>query len=206
VISRWPLLGIRSFPLPKYPVHGLLNDSSILLETVIGHPAGALRFYNTHLNYLSQRQRMIQAELLARIVADAPRQGPPITGPGVPDEAFGAGWMALQRQEIPPMPEPAIVLGDFNMPLASPEYALLTGPVGPDYGRIAEHGLLADALTLAGMKENEGVSYPASAGAKAKRIDHILVTADLAGRVRRGWIDEAADGSDHQPVYAEIDW
>jgi endonuclease/exonuclease/phosphatase family metal-dependent hydrolase len=104
------------------------------------------------------------------------------------------------------MPEPAIVLGDFNMPLASPEYALLTGPVGPDYGRIAEHGLLADALTLAGMKETEGTTYPANAGAKAKRIDHILVTPDLAGRVRRGWIDEAADGSDHQPVHAEIDW
>jgi exonuclease III len=28
----------------------------------------------------------------------------------------------------------------------------------------------------------------------------------MAGRVRRAWIDEAADASDHQPVYAELDW
>jgi endonuclease/exonuclease/phosphatase family metal-dependent hydrolase len=206
VISRWPVLSVRSFPLPKYPVHGHLNDSSILLETVIGHPSGALRFYNTHLNYLSQRQRMMQVEEVVRIVADAPRQGPPIAGPGVPDAQFGADWMMLRRDEAPPMPDPAILLGDFNMTPASPEYALLTGPVGPYYGRLTEAGLFADALTISGVKEAEGVTYPASGTAHAKRIDHILVTPDLVSRVRRGWIDNDADGSDHQPVFAEIDW
>jgi endonuclease/exonuclease/phosphatase family metal-dependent hydrolase len=104
------------------------------------------------------------------------------------------------------MPRPAILLGDFNMMPSSPEYAVLAGPVGPDYGRLAEQGLFADALTLTGVNENAGITYPANGIEQAKRIDHIFVTLELAGLVRRAWIDEAADASDHQPVFAELDW
>ncbi len=206
VISRWPVLTARTYPLPSYPVHGYLNDSSILLETVIGHPAGPFRFYVTHLNYVSERQRLLQSRLILDIVADAPLQGGPITGPGVPASEYGADWIAIQKDDVPSMPRPAIVLGDFNMMPSSPEYALLTGPVGPDYGRLAEQGLFADALTLAGVGESEGITYPANDIEQAKRIDHIFLTLEFAGRVRRAWIDEAAEASDHQPVYAEIDW
>lgn len=206
VLSRWPVLSVRSFPLPKYPVHGHLNDCSILLETVIGHPAGPFRFYVTHLNYLSQRQRALQCRLIMDIVSDAVRQGGPVVGPGVPASEFGADWIALHQDEVPPMPEPAILLGDFNMMPDSPEYDILTGPVSPDYGRLAEFGLFADALTLAGKAETDGITYPANDIEQAKRIDHILVSSDIAGRVRRAWIDAEADASDHQPVYAEIDW
>jgi len=206
VISRWPVLTARTYPLPSYPVHGYLNDSSVLLETVIGHPAGPFRFYVTHLNYVSERQRLLQSRLILDIVADAPLQGGPITGPGVPASEYGADWIAIQKDEVPPMPRPAIVLGDFNMMPSSPEYALLAGPVGPDYGRLAEQGLFADALTLAGVGESEGITYPANDIEQAKRIDHIFVTLEFAGFVRRAWIDEAADASDHQPVFAELDW
>lgn len=206
VISRWPVLTVRTYPLPSYPVHGYLNDSSVLLETVIGHPAGPFRFYVTHLNYVSERQRLLQSRLILDIVADAPLQGGPITGPGVPASEYGADWIAIQKDEVPPMPRPAIVLGDFNMMPSSPEYALLAGPVGPDYGRLAEQGLFADALTLAGVGESEGITYPANDIEQAKRIDHIFVTLEFAGLVRRAWIDEAADASDHQPVFAELDW
>lgn len=206
VISRWPVLTARTYPLPSYPVHGYLNDSSVLLETVIGHPAGSFRFYVTHLNYVSERQRLLQSRLILDIVADAPLQGGPITGPGVPASEYGADWIAIQKDDVPAMPRPAIVLGDFNMMPSSPEYALLAGPVGPDYGRLAEQGLFADALTLAGVGESEGITYPANDIEQAKRIDHIFVTLEFAGLVRRGWIDEAAAASDHQPVFAEIDW
>jgi len=37
-----------------------------------------------------------------------------------------------------------------------------------------------------------------------KRIDHCFVTADLAPRVTRAWIDNNAQGSDHQPVFFEF--
>lgn len=206
VISRWPVLTARSFPLPSYPVHGHLNDSSILLETVIGHPVGPFRFYVTHMNYVSERQRLLQTRQIIDIIADAPRQGGPITGPGVPASEYGADWIAIARDEVPPMPGPAILLGDFNMMPNAPEYTLLTGPVSPDYGRLAEHGLFGDALTLAGMSEQAGITYPANDIEQAKRIDHIFVTVEFAGLVRRAWIDEAAEASDHQPVFAELDW
>lgn len=206
VVSRWPVLTARSFPLPSYPVLGYLNDTSILLETVIGHPAGPFRFYVTHLNYVSERQRLLQTRQIIDIIADAPRQGGPITGPGVPASEYGADWIAIARDEVPSMPRPAILLGDFNMMPNSPEYMLLTGPVGPDYGRLAEEGLFADALTLAGVSEQAGITYPANDIERAKRIDHILVSLEFAGLVRRGWIDEAAEASDHQPVFAELDW
>lgn len=204
ILSRWPILSTRSFPLPKYPVHGQVNDSSILLETVIGHPSRPFRFYNTHLNYLSRRQRHIQVRELMKIVTDAPAQGGPFVGPGVAAERFGADWLMVKKDELTPMPATAILLGDFNMTPDSPEYELLTGPIGPDNGRMAEYGLFADALRLAGMADGDGITYPAKEDEEAKRIDHILVTADLADDVRRGWIDNAADGSDHQPVWAEI--
>ena len=206
VISRWPVLTARTYPLPSYPVHGHLNDSSVLLETVIGHPTAPFRFYVTHLNYVSERQRLLQSRLILDIVADAPVQGGPITGPGVPASEYGADWIAVQKEDVPSMPRPAILLGDFNMMPNSPEYAVLAGPVGPDYGRLAEQGLFADALTLTGVNENAGITYPANGIEQAKRIDHIFVTLELAGLVRRAWIDEAADASDHQPVFAELDW
>ena len=206
VISRWPVLTSRVFPLPSYPVHGHLNDRSVLLETVIGHPEAPFRFYVTHLNFISERQRLLQSKQVVEIIADAPLQGSPITGPGVPASEYGSDWNALEKAEVPPMPCPAILLGDFNMRLNSPEYAVFTGPIGPDYGRLAECGLFADALTLSGMSERTGVTYPDNGIVRAKRIDHIFVTLEFAGLVHRAWIDELAAGSDHQPVFAELGW
>ena len=86
----------------------------------------------------------------------------------------------------------------------SPEYESLVGALDPVYGRLVEADRFADVLTLAGMAENEGVTFPASGGKQPKRIDHGFVTPDLAGKVKRAWIDEKADGSDHQPVWVEV--
>ena len=46
------------------------------------------------------------------------------------------------------------------------------------------------AGTLTGVNENAGITYPANGIEQAKRIDHIFVTLELAGLVRRAWIDE----------------
>ena len=205
-LSRWPILSTRTFPLSKYPVHGAINDSSSLLEAVIAPGDKPIRVYNTHLNYLSQRQRLIQTEEVLRIIADAPRQGGPIVGPGAPDGEFGSDWMALEKHELPPMPEPALLMGDFNMRTNSPEYDLLTGPPDAFYGRLREIVLFADALTLCGMAEDEGMTHREADRTGRHRIDHLFVSGSLAGNVKRAWIDNEANGSDHQPVFAEIDW
>jgi exonuclease III len=37
-----------------------------------------------------------------------------------------------------------------------------------------------------------------------QRLDHILISSDLLPRFRMAWIDEGAEGSDHQPVWLEL--
>ena len=205
VLSRWPILSVRSWPLPRAFVVGHVSDPSILMECVIGHPDRPFRLYVTHLNWISPRARLMQAEAILRIVATAPVEGPLIHGPGAPDSDFGADWMIVTREDLPPMPAPAILTGDFNMTTASPEYTALCGPLTPWAGRLIEQGLFADALTRAGMAETSGVTFPGDGTSPGERIDHILVTPDLAPFVRTAWIEDEADGSDHQPVWAVID-
>jgi endonuclease/exonuclease/phosphatase family metal-dependent hydrolase len=205
VLSRWPIASTRTFPLRKYPVHGHIIDRSMVIEANVSHPTHPFRVYSTHLNFLSRRQRLIQVGELIEIIDDAPRQGGPAVGVGVEDSQFGEDWMALPREAFPPVPASAIVLGDFNMHVGSPEYDGLVGPIDPCYGRLHEGGLLADALTVAGMPEDEGWTHPGEDAYGPKRIDHCFVTIDLVDRVRRGWIDYDADGSDHQPVWVELD-
>jgi endonuclease/exonuclease/phosphatase family metal-dependent hydrolase len=204
VLSRWPVLSVRSWPLPLATVRGQVSDPSILMECVIGHPDRPFRLYVTHLNWISPRVRLQQVESVLRIIEAAFAEGPLIHGPGAPDSDFGADWMMVEREDLPPMPAPAILTGDFNMTPASPEYTALCGPMTPWAGRLIERGLFADSLTLAGMAETAGVTFPGVGGNPDERIDHILVSPDLAPHVRKAWIDSKADGSDHQPVWTEI--
>jgi len=205
-LSRWPILSVRSFPLPKYPVQGQINDQSCLAEAVTAPQGRGLRVYNTHLNYLSQRQRRLQVAEVLRQIAEAPRQGGPIEGPGVPETEYRQDWIAVGPEDLTAMPEPALLMGDFNMRPNAPEYALITGDIDPFYGRLTEGTLFADALTLAGLPESAGRTHDDSDVAGFQRIDHLFLSGDLAPALRRAWIDEAADGSDHQPVWAEIDF
>lgn len=205
-LSRWPILSVRTFPLPKYPVHGHINDQSCLAEAVIAPQGRGLRVYNTHLNYLSQRQRRLQVAEVLRQIAEAPRQGGPVEGPGVPETDYRQDWIAVGPEDLTAMPEAALLMGDFNMRPNAPEYALITGDIDPFYGRLTERTLFADALTLAGLPESAGRTHDDIDAAGHQRIDHLFLSGDLAPALRRAWIDEAADGSDHQPVWAEIDF
>lgn len=205
-LSRWPILSVRTFPLPKYPVQGQINDQSCLAEAVIAPKGRGLRIYNTHLNYLSQRQRRLQVTEVLRQIADAPRQGGPIEGPGVPETEYRQDWIAVGPEDLTPMPAPALLMGDFNMRPNAPEYGLIAGDTDPFYGRLTERTLFADALTLAGLPESAGRTHDDTDAAGFQRIDHLFLSGDLAPALRRAWIDDDADGSDHQPVWAEIDF
>jgi endonuclease/exonuclease/phosphatase family metal-dependent hydrolase len=176
-----------------------------LQESIISVNGKGLRIYNTHLSYLSGRQRQIQATEIMRIVADAPLQGGPISGQGVPASEYEQDWIAVGPGELADMPQPALLMGDFNMRPNCREYDILVGEVDPTYGRLPEMRKFSDVLTLVGMAEKDGVTHPEGDAAGYFRIDHIFVSGDLVPTVRRAWIDDEADGSDHQPVFAEID-
>ena len=60
----------------------------------------------------------------------------------------------------------------------------------------------SDALELAGLGPRDGVTFPGST--PPLRLDHIFLGPQLVPRFRRAWIDDAAEGSDHQPVWLEL--
>jgi endonuclease/exonuclease/phosphatase family metal-dependent hydrolase len=68
------------------------------------------------------------------------------------------------------------------------------------YGRLKPLGGFVDAWAAAGHPEASGQSVVT----RAARIDHCLVSTELHWTVRRAWIDTAATGSDHYPLWVEF--
>lgn len=205
-LSRWPILSARAYPLPKYPVVGHLVDQTVAQELIIKPKGSGLRIYNTHLNYLSQAQRIHQVEVLLKLIEDAPKQGGPVSGLGVGAREYQEDWMAVGAEDLANMPLPAILLGDFNMRPNAPEYDLIVGQKDPYYGRLHKAHLFSDALTLSGLPEEDGKTHIDENNPNFNRIDHIFVSGDLVPKVKKAWIDEDAIASDHQPIFAEINW
>ena len=97
----------------------------------------------------------------------------------------------------------SVVMGDFNMPPGSLEYQALVG--APDYhtGSVAAHDLLVDAWTAGGHGLDDGPTWVDER--VEKRLDYVFLSPGLVSRLRRCWVDSKALGSDHQPVWIEID-
>ena len=195
ILSRLPIVSSRNHLLPKY---GTLVQHSIqqgALEAVIvtAH-AGPVRIYSTHLSHLSSTTRLPQVEALLTIHACAPGEGGAWCG-GHPEPQ--EGWT---EGEMPPMPADAILLGDFNFESDSSEYERIVGPMSAKYGRLNRVTGFVDAWVAAGRREDEGATIP-----EGRRIDYCFVSATLALRAQSSWIDSDATGSDHFPLWTEID-
>lgn len=191
ILSRWPILSSRNFPLPKWGDRQHHSIQQGLLEAVIATPLGALRFYSVHLSHLSAATRLPQIERILEILATAPFEGGAWCG-GHPDPE--SGWL---EENEPPMPDEFVLMGDFNFAHSSPEYDRMIGGVAPGHGRLTNRAGLVDAWVAAGHAENEGSTHP---NAKT-RIDHCFVSASLSENVKRVTIDQAAVGSDHWPLW-----
>jgi endonuclease/exonuclease/phosphatase family metal-dependent hydrolase len=205
ILSRYPISSTRNLPLPARAVHGHMNDQQAMIEAVIAAGFVAVRIYNVHLNYLSQRQRREQIALVKNFIARAPLDGGPITSSGKAIPGPEDDWIVLPDGKLPSMPASAILLGDFNAGPGSAEYRDIAGEQSAAYGRLAEAGSFADVLTLSGLAETEGVTFPGSGTERSQRLDHCFVSLDLVSAVKAAWIDNSAIGSDHQPVWAELD-
>ena len=195
ILSRFPILSSRNFLLPKY---GTLQQHSIqrgLLEAVIDPGGGPLRIYSLHLCHLTAATRLPQVETVLEVLARAPSEGGAWCG-GHPEPE--SGWT---EGEMPPMPRELLLLGDMNFEPDSAEYARMIGPVSADYGRLVNRDGLIDAWVAAGHGEGEGATHP-----ETGRIDHCFASAWLAERVVAAWVDSEARGSDHWPLWIELDW
>lgn len=197
LLSRTPILSSRNFMLPKFGTLVQLSLQRCALEGVIATPLGPLRFYSIHLTHLSDATRAPQIEAILDIHARAPIEGGAWCG--TPGEEWTEG------QKPPAMPREAVLMGDFNMFADSPLYDRIVGPMAPGRGRMNNPEGFVDAWVAGGHAESEGATCHWGSPRVGYRIDYCFVSAALADRIGRTWIDEKAAGSDHQPIWTEID-
>jgi len=204
VMSRWPIISKRIFPLPKFGAVVHHSTQTGLLETVIDVPTGPIRVYTVHFSHLGGEVRMPQVEIVLDIVARAPGEGGVWCGTHpVPSEGWTEGGE-------PPMPEDVIIAGDFNFEFNTPEYDRFAGPFFKNHGRMISRTSLRDTWVTAGNEESQGITRPPTPGAEEtskltpKRIDYCFVNPSLNERVVNSWIDMEPIASDHQPVWVEF--
>ena len=180
VLSRWPLVTVRGHLLPRTWRKDTLNMQRGALEAQIATPVGLLRFYCLHLDHVDPRERLAQVRALKRTALDFARTGGAISGArsfGVEDVADNGDFL---------------LMGDFNFEPRSDEYRLML-----------EDDAIVDVTTA-----DPGWTWRtplAEKNVNRSRLDYAFCNAALARRVGNLRIDRDADGSDHMPVWIEID-
>jgi endonuclease/exonuclease/phosphatase family metal-dependent hydrolase len=195
VLSRWPITSMRLELFPRVRTYDHLALQRGALEVVIAHPDGPVRIYVVHLDHLLERERVREVDHLLEFAARAARHGTAVTG------AFR--WRGMRAD----VPDEFIVMGDCNMLPGSAAYLRMTGEPDYYYGQVATSDRLVDSWTAVGRDIGDGVTWwDESKGFRAgTRLDYVFVTPGLAPRVVAAGIDEDAPGSDHQPVWMDLD-
>jgi endonuclease/exonuclease/phosphatase family metal-dependent hydrolase len=200
VLARRPILSSRLFMLPKLSAVDRQTSQRCALEGIVETANGPLRLFSVHLSAFSSRERKLQVAELLRLTREGPLTGAVCDGAN--------NWAERNGLTSPAVPEATVMMGDFNFEPRHPEYAMMTGEVDPVFGRVATREVFVDAWVRAGHGEDEGVTCPTCPENETPhdmRLDHIYVSGGLAGRVRGARIDGEAQGSDHQPVWAELE-
>ena len=194
LLSRYPILAVRNHLLPKLNLLDQLSLQRSALEAVVACPHGPTRIYSVHLGHVSSAERLLQTRRLRAIHREAREDGGVRSGPS-------PAWD--KQAPRPPTADDAILLGDFNMEPDTPEYIELTGLVDVrKYGRVTAMDGFVDAW--------ERIAQGGGGATKLdpdghRRIDYAFVSAGKAERIRGVRVDNAAEGSDHQPLWLEID-
>jgi len=197
LLARYPIVSARNHLLPKYASLGPLSVQRSALEGVINVNGCVLRCYSVHLTHLTAMTRLAQVDRLLAIHQSAVREGGPITGSL---EAAGLEDQGIEMN----MPRDAILMGDFNFEPDSDEYARIVGPVSEYGGRVSNPDGFVDAWTAAGHNVNAGVT--ADIYGRPVRLDYCFVSSVLQDHIRSASIDDAAQGSDHQPLWVEMEF
>ncbi len=211
ILSKTPILSTRLFPLPKSALRQRHNMVVGVFEGVVKlQQDGALRIYNAHLGARSQHDRVKQIDSIRDTIRQAPAQGGAWTG-DLAHSLWEHHGHTLWEEDAtpPPMPESFVLLGDFNLEAKSPEYDHLVGPKDGDLGRLSSPEEFIDTWVATGHDENEGVTYSTNSSAEDAedmRIDYAFVDQSMEKRVLDARIDEAAQGSDHQPYWIDLDY
>lgn len=200
VLSRTPILTSIVHPLPKQTLVDFHSYQRVALETTLDCGVGPLRVYSVHLSPNNPFERQMQVEKLSRLHRQAQCGRRMWTGPGGWFEQHGVATIETARE--------AVIMGDFNLEPDSDEYTGIVGAVDPVFGRISSSTNFVDSWVRAGNAEDSGVTCPRCIENNTlhdMRIDYGFVSSGLADRVKSAWIDTHADGSDHQPIWFDLD-
>lgn len=195
ILSRTPILLSRNLLLPRTRSYDKVNLQRGALEAVIDTPFGPVRFYSVHLDHRGADERLSQIDFLMQRLLHYPLEGGAVSG--ISEMGFPE----------PPTPEAFVLMGDFNMLPGSPEYCAVAGTPDHEFGTplVARHA--ADAALIAGGEPRPtcvNLENPADTS-RHKRIDYCFVQATLAHRVKSCRVDAAATGSDHMPLWVELE-
>ncbi|MDL2399718.1 endonuclease/exonuclease/phosphatase family protein [Rhizobium mayense] len=194
VLSRSPIRAARTLLLPRSRTLSKLNLQRVAVEAVIDAPGGAIRAYSVHLDHVSPDERIRQIHYLKEHAINFARDGGSLTG-----------GMEIGYSD-PPLPEDFVLMGDFNMVPESPEYCALAGVKDAFYGRVPRFDMPMDALDAVGWLTPEAYSWmdPKDRN-KRMHLDYCFISCGLSDRLRSAHVVIDAEGSDHFPVWVEID-
>jgi len=196
ILSRFPILSSRHHLLPKHGSIGPLSIQRSALETTILCGKHRIRFYSIHLTHLSPQTRLPQINRLLEIHRDAIHEGFPISG-----NLKGMDWEAgISDQSVP---VDAIIMGDFNFQPDSDEYHRMVGPISYDGSHITSPAGFVDAWLESGQDKMSGTTSQVKG--VAARLDYCFVSTSLKQQIKSCRVDEQATGSDHQPVWVDIE-
>ncbi|WP_027487110.1 endonuclease/exonuclease/phosphatase family protein [Allorhizobium undicola] len=193
VLSRWPILSNRLLLLPRTRTFEKLNMQRGATEALIDAPGGPLRVYSVHLDHVSPDERIAQIHALIARAIGFSREGGAMSG---------GDQFHLPR---PPLTEDFLLMGDFNMEPESPEYCQMAGTLDRYYGRTVRADVPTDALAHIGRITPDSHSWiNVSRPQQRMLLDYCFVSGSLVHRLKDGWIDYDAQGSDHLPVWVEF--
>lgn len=201
ILSRWPILWSRTWPLPKRRMLDPLNTQNAALEAVIAHPSGPLRVMSLHLAHVGVEERLEQLDFLLALHARAALEGGPWSGT---DDEPARDWTCGQPE--PPNPSAAIWMGDFNSEPFSAEYLRITGAT-PYHPGARYAGGFVDAVAAAGQKPGGLHTHEKRIDGtlRLRQLDHCFVSAEIAPSVRSVTVDNGCIASDHHPLFIELD-
>ena len=193
ILSRFPILSIRNLLLPRSRTYDRLNLQRSALEALIETPQGPLRVYSVHLDHRSADERIVQIDYLRARATGFGLEGGALTG--APE--FGLA-------DLPECPD-YLLMGDFNMMPEQPEYCAMTGRTDLYYGRTARATHPVDTLLHLGSRMESDFTWQYPDDLETRQyLDYIFASATLIPKLRSGWVDLDAVGSDHKPVWLEL--
>jgi endonuclease/exonuclease/phosphatase family metal-dependent hydrolase len=203
LLSRRPIVCSRPHVFSKFDAVNHFNMRMGAIEGVIEFPSVAVRFYSVHLGSMTSEERLVQVRQLLASHHSNQIEGGMWTGTHFGGR--GIDWSC--GEDAPPNPPDAIIMGDFNTEPDTPEYKEMVGSTPGWKGEVRYRHAFVDSWLAVGDGSDGATRFadPRRQLNRDIRIDYCFVGGGLADRLVSARVDRDADGSDHQPLWVEID-